>query len=199
MTPESTATAVPTETPVPTETLMPTETPVPTATPAPTATLAPTATPVPTAIPTLWTEAVAPSQSVAKDGLYAVGNTVKRENVGGFGEKDRSFYVTEEAETVMPYYVGKQSKSFLAGKEYDMVVYLGLPYYLPKLNGNAGTYDHTAVFGFQDIVYDELTVLWQKEGVDLTIKGFAPEEIPVLVRGRGLYGWEKEIKSYFEY
>jgi len=45
--------------------------------------------------------------------------------------------------------------------------------------------------------------LWEtersKEGVDLTIKGFAPEEIPVLVRGRGLYGWKKEIKNYFEY
>ena len=62
-----------------------------------------------------------------------------------------------------------------------------------------GLYDHTAVFGFQDIVCEELTILWQKEGIDLVVKGFAPEEIPTMVLGRGIYGWKKEIKNYFEY
>lgn len=441
-------TPVATETPAPTATAEPTAEPVPTATSAPTATPEPTAAPVPTVA--LSTEAVVTNSSDTTDGLYAVGNSVKRENVGGFGEADSSFYVMEENDYEMPYYVGKQEKSFLAGEEYDMVVYLGLPYYLPKLNANAvyysisdtdiatiegnalvplrqgtviltgydsgkkklfdknvaittyndgkdvmsarsfeyidlrrydnakdvyywrdavntisdmcfylqarsfrydfakepefcainnwqwtadaeaiftysggvcvqvaqmgnymladnfedwgnilvfgnqghifnwyyedgyyyvmdftevitdncdrdkwvdnyvdyshrykkfktideikewipaekvdtslnylvvmyscqghdympvwldggindtrgllnGTYDHTAVFGFQDIVAEELTVLWQKEGVDLTIQGFSVEEIPLMVRGRGIYGETKEIQNYFEY
>lgn len=449
VTPVLTATPTPTAAPVPTATSVPTKAPEPTATPVPTKAPAPTATSVPTVAPR--TEAAVTNSSDATDGLYAVGNSVKRENVGGFGEKDKTFYVMEENDYSMPYYVGKQNKSFLSGDEYDMVVYLGLPYYLPKLNkeaafysvsdrsiatieGNAlvplkqgkvtltgydsakkklfdktvavttyndgkdvmsarsfeyidlgrydnakdvyywrdavntisdmcyylqargfrydfakepefcginnwqwtadaeaifsysggvcvqvaqmgnymlannfedwgnilvfgnqghifnwyyedgyyyvmdftevisdncgrdkwvnsnyadysrsykkfktvdeikewipaekvdteqnclvvmyscqghdympvwldggindtrglvnGTYDHTAVFGFQDIVYEELTVLWQKEGIDLTIQGFSVEEIPLLVRGRGIYGETKEIRNYFEY
>lgn len=64
---------------------------------------------------------------------------------------------------------------------------------------NEGKNTETAVFGFQDIVYDELKVLYKRKGLDMVLKGFSVDEIPIRLEGRGIYGYKVETKNYFEY
>ncbi len=66
-------------------------------------------------------------------------------------------------------------------------------------NLNEGKNTETAVFGFQDIVYDELTVLYEREGLNMEMKGFSIEEMPVRLEGRGIYGYDVQTKNYFNY
>lgn len=66
-----------------------------------------------------------------------------------------------------------------------------------NLNENKNT--ETAVFGFQDIVYDELTVLYEREGLNMELRGYSFEEMPPRLEGRGVYGYKVETKNYFEY
>jgi len=55
-----------------------------------------------------------------------------------------------------------------------------------------------ARYGFQDIVYEEMTVLYKKKGVNLELKGYSVDEIPNLVKG-GIYGYERVNEYYFDY
>ncbi len=64
---------------------------------------------------------------------------------------------------------------------------------------NEGKNIETAVFGFQDIVYDELKVLYKRKGLNMELKGFSIDEMPVRLEGRGIYGYQVETKNYFEY
>lgn len=55
-----------------------------------------------------------------------------------------------------------------------------------------------AQYGFQDIVFEEMTVLYQRKGVNLELKGYSVEEIPTLVKG-GIYGYETVDEYYYDY
>ena len=72
-------------------------------------------------------------KKITDDGLVEMTTN----EIGSIGDYDITNYYRSVVKTETPYYVGKEKTSFLKGKEYDEVLYLGMPYYLPTLNEKA--------------------------------------------------------------
>lgn len=63
---------------------------------------------------------------------------------------------------------------------------------------NEGKNTEVAHFGFQDIVFEEMTILYQRKSANIAIRGYSLDEIPALVQG-GIYGYEITEKYYYDY
>lgn len=81
---------------------------------------------------------------------------------GPVNDYDNIYNTYEIKEVDMPYYVGKQKSSFLKGKEYDEVLYLGNPYYLPMLNEKAVYF---SVSDEEIAVIEGNTLVGKKQGI----------------------------------
>jgi len=62
-----------------------------------------------------------------------------------------------------------------------------------------GTNKETAYYGFQDIVYDEMTILFQRDDLNIGTKSFSIDEMPCEIMYGGIYGYKVEQKYYFDY
>lgn len=62
-----------------------------------------------------------------------------------------------------------------------------------------GTNEETAYYGYHEIVYDEMTVLYQNKDLNIALRSFTIEEMPYEIMYGGLYGYKVEHKNYFDY
>lgn len=65
-------------------------------------------------------------------------------------------------------------------------------------NGVLNGYYDQVIMGYQDVVMEDLVILYEKEGCNVEFRSYKRGELPVGIP-RGIYHSPREIKYYFNY
>lgn len=55
------------------------------------------------------------------------------------------------------------------------------------------------IFGFEDVVMDDLVVLWQDPNINITIRGYTAEELNLALRASNVATYSSQVNYYFDY